>query len=56
MIISFTLAISGMKYIGGGWGRGWGGWEAEGGQHHLQGGKQQCYVSSRAQKLPQSTW
>ena len=33
-----------------------GGWEAEGGQHHPQGGKQQCYVFSRAQKLPQSTW
>ena len=31
-----------------------GGWEAEGGQHHPQGGKQQCYVFSRAQKLPQS--
>ena len=46
-----------MKYIGGGRvGGGWGGWEAEGGQHHPQGGKQQCYVLSRAQKLPQSTW
>ena len=44
-----------MKYIGGGVGVG-GGWEAEGGQHHPQGGKQQCYVISRAQKLPQSTW
>ena len=33
-----------------------GGWEAEGGQHHLQGGKQQYYVLSRAQKLPQSAW
>ena len=33
-----------------------GGWEAEGGQHHPQGGKQQCYVLSSAQKLPQSTW
>ena len=33
-----------------------GGWEAEGGQHHPQGGKQQCHVLSRAQKLPQSTW
>ena len=44
--------------MGGGWG-GWvlgGGWEAEGGQHHPQGGKQQCYVFSRAQELPQSTW
>ena len=40
-----TLAISGMKYIRGGW-------EAEGWQHrHPQGGKQQCYVFSRAQKL-----
>ena len=29
-----------------------GGWEAEGGQHHPQGGKQQCYVLSRAHKLP----
>ena len=28
-----------------------GGWEAEGGQHHPQGGKQQCCVLSRAQKL-----
>ena len=54
-----------MKYIGGvrvggGWGECWGGcwggWEAEGRQHHPQGGKQQCYVLSRAQKLPQSTW
>ena len=27
-----------------------GGWEAEGGQHHPQGGKQQCCVFSRAQK------
>ena len=33
-----------------------GGWEAESGQHHPQGGKQQCSVFSRAQKLPQSTW
>ena len=33
-----------------------GGWEAEGRQHHPQGGKQQCYFFSRAQKLPQSTW
>ena len=40
---------------GGGVGVG-GGWEAEGEQHHPQGGKQQCYVPSRAQKLPQSTW
>ena len=40
---------------GGGAGIG-GGWEAEGRQHHPQGGKQQCYVFSRAQKLPQSTW
>ena len=51
-----------MKYIGGGqagggWGECWGGGlEAEGGQHHPQAGKQQCYVLSRAQKLPQSTW
>ena len=37
-------------------GGGWGGWEAEGGQHHPQGGKQQCCVLSRAHKLPQSTW
>ena len=40
--------------------RGWagvgGGWEAEGGQYHPQGDKQQCCVFSRAQKLPQSTW
>ena len=35
--------------------RGWGGWEAEGGQHHPQGGKQQCYVLSRTPKLPQSS-
>ena len=38
-----------------GWagGRGVGGrWEAEGGQYHPQGDKQQCYVFSRAQKLP----
>ena len=46
-----------MKYIGGGWVEGGGvgvggGWEAEGGQHHPQGGKQQCHVFSRAQKLP----
>ena len=33
-----------------------GGWEAEGGQHHPQEGKQQCHVLSRAQKLTQSTW
>ena len=33
-----------------------GGWEAEGGQYHPQGDKQQCCVFSRAQKLPQSTW
>ena len=33
-----------------------GGWEAEGGQCHPQGDKQQCCVFSRAQKLPQSTW
>ena len=47
-----------------GWagGRGWGGvgiggwWEAEGGQYHPQGDKQQCCVFSIAQKLPQSTW
>ena len=50
-----------MKYIGvGGWegdgvGVG-GGWKAEGRQHYSQGGKQQCYVFSRAQKLPESTW
>ena len=36
--------------------RGWGGWEADGGQYHPQGDKQQCCVFSRAQKLPQSTW
>ena len=43
---------------GGGWGGVGvgGGWEAEGRQHHSQGGKQQCHVLSRAQKLPQSTW
>ena len=29
-----------------------GGWEAEGGQYHPQGDKQQCCVFSRAQKLP----
>ena len=40
---------------GWGWGVG-GGWEAEGGQYHPQGDKQQCCVFSRAQKLPQSTW
>ena len=40
-----------MKCIGGGGGVGVGG-----GQHHPQGGKQQCYVLSRAQKLPQSIW
>ena len=50
-----------MKYIGGGQVGGGGvgvggGWEAEGIQNHRQGGKQQCCVSSRAQKLPQSTW
>ena len=33
-----------------------GGWEAKGGQHHPQGGKQQCHVPSRAHKLPQTTW
>ena len=33
-----------------------GGWEAKGGQHHPKVGKQQYYVLSRAQKLPQSTW
>ena len=33
-----------------------GGWEAEGGQYHPQGDKQQCCVFSSAQKLPQSTW
>ena len=54
-----TPAISRMKFIGGGWAVGWalgGGWEAEGGQYHPQGGKQQCCVLSRAQKLQQSTW
>ena len=48
-----------MNYIGGGRaGRGRGGreWEAEGGQYHPQGDKQQCCILSRAQKLPQSTW
>ena len=52
-----------MNYIGGGraGGRGAGlgvrgEWEAEGGQYHPQGDKQQCCVFSRAQKLPQSTW
>ena len=48
-----------MNYIGGGRaGGGWGGrgWEAEGGQYHPQGDKQQCCVFSRAQKLLQSTW
>ena len=39
-----------------GWAGAGGGWEAEGGQHHPQGDKQQCCVFSRAQKLPQSTW
>ena len=45
-----------MKYIGvgkregGGVGVG-GGWEAEGGQYHPQGAKQQCCVFSRSQKL-----
>ena len=34
--------------VGGGWGE----WEAEGGQYHPQGDKQQCCVFSRAQKLP----
>ena len=33
-----------------------GGWEAEGGQYHPQGDKQQCCVFSTAQKQPQSTW
>ena len=42
-------------WAGGGVGAG-GGWEAEGGQYHPQGDKQQCCVFSRAQKLPQSTW
>ena len=42
--------------MGGRAGGGRGGWEAEGGQHHPQGGKQQCYVLTRAHKLPQSTW
>ena len=37
-------------------GGGVGGREAEGRQHHPQGGKQQCCVLSRAHKLPQSTW
>ena len=34
------------------------GWEAEGGQYHPQGDKQQCCVFSKgtALKLPQSTW
>ena len=42
-----------MKYIGGGWvGWGRGGWEAEGGQHHPQGGKQQCCLLSMAHKQP----
>ena len=50
-----------MNYIGGEWAGGGGvgvggGWEAEGGQYHPQGDKQQCCVFSRAQKLPQSTW
>ena len=50
-----------MNYIGGGRVGGdgvdvGGGWEAEGGQYHPQGDKQQCCVFSRAQKLPQSTW
>ena len=36
---------------GGGWGGCWGGWEAEGGQYHPQGGKQQCCVLSRAQPV-----
>ena len=31
-----------------------GGWEAEGGQYHPQGDKQQCCVFSIAQKQPQS--
>ena len=44
MIVFSTLAISGMKYIEGGWAReggvgvgGW--WEAKGGQQYPQGGK-----------------
>ena len=50
-----------MNYIGGEWvgwrwGGRWGWVEAEGGQYHPQGDKQQCCVFSRAQKLPQSTW
>ena len=47
-----------MKYIEGAWmdGRKGGGWEAKGGQHHPQGGKQHCHALSRAQKPPQSTW
>ena len=45
-----------MNYIGGRAGGRGGGWEAEGGQYHPQGHKQQCCVFSRAQKLAQSTW
>ena len=57
MIVFLTLTISGMKYIEDGWAAGGGvgvggGWEAEGRQHHPQGGKQQCCVFIRAQKLP----
>ena len=40
----------------GGWVVVGGRWEAEGGQNHPQGGKQQYCVFNRAQKLPQSTW
>ena len=36
-----------MKFRGGGWVGG--GWEAEGGQYHPQGDKQQCCVFSKAQ-------
>ena len=43
------------EWEGGGVGVG-GGWEAEGGQYHPQGDKQQCCVFSIAQKQPQSTW
>ena len=49
VFVSFsTLVISGMKYIGGGQAGG-GGKPKAGRQHHPQGGKQQCYVLSRAQ-------
>ena len=41
-----------MKFKGVGIG---GRWEAEAGQYHPQGDKQQCCVFSRAQKLPQYT-